>query len=673
MVGYMRPLALLNYSIVSFAFLAILITNAFAWQSSLLGVVLLTVFLFFFGHLLHERLALGIATLLASVSILGAIAYYLFELTPLASLIIIFLVILAVPFLQHRDSAFPKLPNFLISKSVTILPATILFIATVSLLLNTQILTPVRSPWLVIPPVFFLVVFLFSLFTVASRSKLLFVALFFLTISVALFVYPLGYGFDSFIHQATEQHIVENGTITPKPLYYVGQYAIIVIATNLFSIPVDVSDSFLLPLLATLLLAPIILISFKRINSAGRGNTAFGVFAIFLIPLSSFIVTTPQSLANFWVLLVILSSLIPGRNFLPSLFTIAAIVTHPLSGIPAMLFLLISRSVKQDKSCYRSFWPLVGIGAIIMPILFVANSLISGQAIAFHPENLFPLPLFEMLRFDFFFENRFNALKDLVYLFGWNQTLIVLIMGIIGYRIAKKNEDLHALRLFGLISILMLVNYILLDRLFEFSFLIEYERSNYADRLLQLAQFFALPLVGLTLTDWSRRLFTKPLAIKVGAVGLTAIVLTSVVYMTYPRHDNYEISRGFNVGTSDFATVEYIHGQQEPGMYIVLANQAVSAAALKTYGFETYFNGDVFYYPIPTGGAMYELYLKMVNLGPTHQRAVEAMDLAGVDTAYFVVNDYWFLADKIIENAKREADDWVVIDNGATTVFEFQR
>lgn len=108
-------------------------------------------------------------------------------------------------------------------------------------------------------------------------------------------------------------------------------------------------------------------------------------------------------------------------------------------------------------------------------------------------------------------------------------------------------------------------------------------------------------------------------------------------------------------------------------MYIVLANQAVSAAALKTYGFETYFNGDVFYYPIPTGGAMYELYLKMVNLGPTHQRAVEAMDLAGVDTAYFVVNDYWFLADKIIENAKREADDWVVIDNGATTVFEFQR
>ena len=79
---------------------------------------------------------------------------------------------------------------------------------------------------------------------------------------------------------------------------------------------------------------------------------------------------------------------------------------------------------------------------------------------------------------------------------------------------------------------------------------------------------------------------------------------------------------------------------------------------MKEYGFIKYFNDDVFYYPIPTGGQLYQFYLDMVNVGPTRLKAIEAMDLAGVDKAYLVVNDYWFLADKIIENAKREATSW---------------
>lgn len=669
----MSPRTLLHYSIVSFAFLGILLANALAWQSPIVGGLLLGVFLFFYGRYLHPHLALGIASLLAIVSIIGTVGYYLFELTPVACLFIVVLIVLSPLLLSYflpTQTHAPWLPHFSIPPLHSLLPAAILAAAALSLLLHTQILTPVRSPWLAVPAVFFLVIFILALLTVASRSKFLFVTLFFLTISVALFVYPLGYGFDSFIHQATEQHIVDHGTITPKPFYYVGQYALIVISANAFSIPVDMSDVILLPLLATLLLAAACCASNFPFS---RGNTKGLLLALFLLPLSTFIVTTPQGLANFWVLLVIITSLRPPSLKLPLLFTLAALVTHPLSGIPAVLFLLIARSVRPDGSCYRSFWPLVGVGAIIMPLVFVANSLVSGVPIAFHPENLLPLPLFEMLHLNFFFQNRFHAWKDLAYLFGWNQTLIVLVFGIIGYRISRHSEELRPLRLFGLMSILMLVNYILLDRFFEFSFLIEYERSNYSERLLQLAQFFALPLVAVTIAHTASRLLTKPLALRAGAVALSAIVLTSVVYMTYPRHDNYEISRGFNVGVSDFAAVEYIHERQESGTYIVLANQAVSAAALKAYGFETYFNGDVFYYPIPTGGPLYELYLEMVGQGPTHERAVKAMDLAGVDTAYFVVNDYWFLADKIIENAKREADGWVAIDNGVTTVFEFQR
>jgi len=661
--------SLVHYSIVSLLFLGILVANVFAWQSSLLGGLLLLLFLLFFGKTLHKQLALGVASLVALVSILGAIAFYLFNLTPLACLIIIFLIILAIPFFHLPHFSFPSFGRISLRELPVLLCACVLFITALRVAIAAHIVTPVRSPWLVIPAAFFLLIFLFSSLTVASRSRLLFVALFFLTTSVALFAYPLGYGFDAFIHQATEQHVVEHGTITPKPLYYVGQYALVVTAANAFSIPVETSDLLLLPLLLILLAI--------LCSSQAKGLSAF---ALFLIPLSSFIVTTPQGLANFWVLLVILTSCCDfafsrrnTKGLLLLLFTIAALVTHPLSGIPAVFFLLIARSVRSDGSSYRTFWPLVGLGSIIMPLVFVLNSLMSGQSIAFHPEKIFPLPLFELLHLDFFLQNRFDAWKDLLYLFGWNQTLVVLVLTVAGYRLAKKSTQHHALRIFGLMSIILLVNYLLLDRLFEFSFLIEYERSNYAERLFTLAQFFALPLVALTLADWSKRLASKPIALKAGAVGLTAMMLTAVVYMNYPRHDNYEISRGFNVGTSDFSTAQYLHDKNAPGTYVVLANQAVSAAALKTYGFETYFHGDLFYYPIPTGGALYQIYLEMVNNAPTSATAKKAMDLAGVDTAYFVVNDYWFLADKIIENAKREAKDWVAIDNGATTVFEYRR
>jgi len=89
--------------------------------------------------------------------------------------------------------------------------------------------------------------------------------------------------------------------------------------------------------------------------------------------------------------------------------------------------------------------------------------------------------------------------------------------------------------------------------------------------------------------------------------------------------------------------------------------------------FAKYFENDLFYYPIPTGGPLYQIYLDMVNIGPTRERAAAAMDLAGVDTTYFVVNDYWWMAEKVIENAKREADEWIALDNGATTIFTYKR
>ena len=112
--------------------------------------------------------------------------------------------------------------------------------------------------------------------------------------------------------------------------------------------------------------------------------------------------------------------------------------------------------------------------------------------------------------------------------------------------------------------------------------------------------------------------------------------------------------------------------------YIVLADQAVSAAALRELGFKQYFRSNdksiaeqIFFYPIPTGGALYQYYLKMVYESPSRQIAEEAAKLAGVDKVYLVINDYWFDSASLIAKAKQTADSWRSINNGKNYVFAY--
>ena len=117
--------------------------------------------------------------------------------------------------------------------------------------------------------------------------------------------------------------------------------------------------------------------------------------------------------------------------------------------------------------------------------------------------------------------------------------------------------------------------------------------------------------------------------------------------------------------------------------HVVLGNQSVSAAALREFGFRNYF-GNLFYYPIPTGGVLYQFFLQM-NETPTHTIALQAMDAANsscqqsacdllpVDTLFFVVNDYWWDAPRIVETAKNTADDWFSIAGPKVHVFRYDR
>jgi hypothetical protein len=105
----------------------------------------------------------------------------------------------------------------------------------------------------------------------------------------------------------------------------------------------------------------------------------------------------------------------------------------------------------------------------------------------------------------------------------------------------------------------------------------------------------------------------------------------------------------------------------------VLADQQVSAAAIKEFGFAKYYQNGIFYYPVPTGGPLYPFYLDMVYESPSRQTIFAAMDLAGVRESYFVLNKYWWAFPKILAEAKLSADSWREIGDGKIFVFLYKK
>ena len=118
------------------------------------------------------------------------------------------------------------------------------------------------SPWLVIPTNFFLVYIIATawLLFVLNRKlqpsvKLWLLRIhYFLAFSIAFIIYQIGYGFDPFIHQATMELIDKQGYVLPKPLYYLGQYSLVVIFHKLSGISIYLLNKLLVPLLAALFL-----------------------------------------------------------------------------------------------------------------------------------------------------------------------------------------------------------------------------------------------------------------------------------------------------------------------------------------------------------------------------------------------------------------------------------
>jgi len=545
------------------------------------------------------------------------------------------------------------------------------------------------SPWQVLPSYFFLLyglatllLFLIILKKSGNKSsqliKIILISLhYFLSFSVAWLVYKIGYGYDPFIHQATVDLIAKTGSVEPKPFYYLGQYGLTVILHKITAIPIVWIDKLLVPVLATITIPASFSIFLNKQFNNKKINLLL-IIALLIFPFSFFIVTTPQNLAYIFLLLAILFGLICSNwaeLLIVYLFSLTTLLIHPLAGIPAVLFSLALTIYHSDKNKIKKFlYPAVFIlSSIALPLVFyfieIKNNLdIQNQTITAEQTN--------HIFANFLMPGQENFILNFIYLYGFNIKLLIALMALAGLGIAARHRKKCKIFFVCLLMALAIgISYLLTKKL-TFSYLIDYERDIFSDRILTVAAIFLIPFILITIYCLVNKLLQQPKFIKTPLFLFLAILVATSLYISYPRLDNYYNSHGYSVSQNDIEAVNWIKADAGDN-YIVLANQQTSAAALREFGFNHYVtlknNSKTYFYPIPTSSQLYPYYLDMVYKKPSRDTMLAAMDFTGAEIGYFILNKYWWAFTKILAEAKIEADSWKNINNGEIYIFKYSK
>jgi len=715
----------------------ILTLNILLIHSAILGVIFGLIFIIlsslslgkilFKNNFSGEQWLFGFLTFLSITIIALTVVYYFYKLNDLiVASFIIFVSSVLLLLSQWKksfvtDKSILKIFDLKITNHQSLitnyfLPALyLIFLSAAYFLLKSgATLEAVRTPWIFVPKTFFIAYFLATAVLIYLSTKLKSIYTLILTslhllfsFNLANIIFPLGFGYDPFIHEATEKHILDFGFILPKNFYYLGQYSLVIFLTKIFQISHVIIDKNLVPLLASILLPATIFSAFKKLNFPLYiiHNT---LYIFLLIPFSIFTFTTPQNLADLLVIVIaflgfkflITNYQLPITNYgLLFLLSLAILFIHPLAGVAALIFCILLFLKNKIKKILYYFITLLLL--FLFPLVFFTFSKISLLN-QIEITNNFNLTNFyhNLFRFspDLFLNTNFVHLCKTVAYFLWQPVMLfVVIIGLAVYGWRKfnvwhkMNNVLcimyngylkNSSNIFLQIFIILLINSFFVFSFISFPFLIDYERGDFSWRIFNLGIYFLIPLAmfgawkiirHIIKCDW----IPLPPFAKSG-VGMTTLILiisagaTFSLYFSYPRQDVYMLNRGFNTSIHDFQAVKYLDEiTKEP--YVVLANQQIGAAALTEFGFR-YFDHKYFFYSIPTGGKLYKIYAKMAYdelIDP--QVAKEAMDLTGANIIYLYLPDYWFNLKKIKPRLEAVADETLNLENGKVWVFKFVR
>lgn len=624
-------------------------------------------------------------TLISLISLIGGIIYRLYALNWIGILMSIVLTIISTSIIIFFDQKYKTESQTEMSfylkttdpKSLIILiPYLVSAIACFFLLFQNQTANSIISPWEVVPQKFFIIYIIATILLILNilqKKKYTLPLITFhycLSFLVCVIIYKIGFGFDPFIHEATINLIEKTGSVDPKPFYYLGQYSLVLILHKILFIPIGILNKTILPILAGIYL-PIFLSHLAKSILPSQTKINLVIISLLSLPFSFFIITTPQGLSYFFLILTIT---IAGtcKNIrdliIAYLLSATTFIIHPISGIPAIIFvLMITISNLDNKKIKKILIPISSIlMAILLPVAFIITNIQQGE-FKIGTENLRNLTLPQIS-----IPNQENFALNFIELYHKNIGLVIFIILIFGFILSIKHKKECKKFLINFDAALALLIAFFLVNLFSFEFLISYERANYSNRILTIALLFLLPFFLISLYGVFEKLSQKNIFIKISLTSFLVLLITASIYNSYPRLDNYLNSKGYSTGKNEIEAVNWIEKDAEQN-YIVLANQQVSAAALHEFGFSTYYKDDIFYYPIPTGGPLYKYYLKMVYESPNKTTMLDAMNLADVNQAYFVLNKYWWAFPKILEEAKLQADSWYKINEGEIFIFKYTK
>lgn len=570
-------------------------------------------------------------------------------------------------------------------------------IFTVALLLTTSVLysawshattDAIRTPWSLMPHGTFLAIALLGILGwIAAwkmHSAILSTCFSILTLAsivfIAPFIYKTGFGFDGFLHRASEQVILTTGTLNPYPPSYIGQYVFVTSLARITHYALRITtlrsiDLFLVPIF-TLLLPFAVFLAFPNVK---RRLYTLAALASFL-PLSAFVATTPQSFAYLLGLLALIFSFAARTKnihpILPLALAAWSLAAHPLAGIvfffATLLMLWITREERFGRSPFHSpvSWLLVAGATVGVPTAFLFNNFRGGySATLWNVSQLWhglALPV-----------NHLALWADWAQWIGFLFPLALVASALYA---SFHNREHRSHWLFLVLTALGVALAGLFLRLTgNFSFLIDYERTNYADRLFLMTQLLLLLPALDGVSAWFERASSH-----LSKTSLIFLLLffgawqSGQAYLALPRHDATITGHGWSVGRADQKTVRWIDQDARGERYTVLANQSVSAAAVEAFGFARYAKlaahssqlTAVFYYPIPTGGPLYQLYLQMTD-EPNREIIKQAAQLGQSSLVYVVLNEYWWDAERVAEKLSALADQSQLIENGKTRVYKF--
>ena len=549
--------------------------------------------------------------------------------------------------------------------------------AAILLLWSNGTTEPIRSPWSVVPAPFF---FLYALMVVFGIQYSVFSIPIALALSslVAIFVFPIGFGFDHFIHAAAERTIAATGSLSPPPLFYSGHYGLAVLLADLLPwVDVALADRLLTPLL-TLLLVPLAHRAFRSVLS--ERAALLGIGALLIVPFLPLAVSTPQATANVFALAMVLSLIAPSpkwsgsmRGWAPPLaLALAALLAQPMTGI-------IAAAIIATAFAWQLGWRIVGamtavLGAASIPLAFSIASRVVPQvdvAVAFRPLAALQR-LGGALRDAFTFTAADFATADALAVARVLLPIVWVALAIIGARrVGSAARSLVAAPLTALFAAALVAATVTIPtQLGE-------EQSQFPLRLVQLATLLALPLAGIGLgTILERARGHLP---RIAAAVTVAAAATFTLLLAYPRDDAQARSGLWSVSASDIAAVHAIADDASDARYIVLANQMLGAAAIREFGFQpshivtnssriTHNSSlEILAFPLPAGGPIARKYWEFVAADPVTRAPIDAaMALVGADRVYVVLHDYW-------RNYERTAAATTAIADGELAPFAHLR